>query len=154
MFLLGALFGLVLKLATDAYGEDFASTPVRRWHELTLGGLPPKEREFKLAELDSYLFEQAQADRARGYKPAEVGVRTLGRLLRGMRADIGSKLVCLPCFIALLLQTIGLPPLGCCLHEDAGSGCSCCDSGGDIGIRPCDDCVWWRAEIGSSCQRP
>jgi hypothetical protein len=78
MFLLGALFGLVLKLATDAYGEDFASTPVRRWHELTLGGLPPKEREFKLAELDSYLFEQAQADRARGYKPAEVGCGRLG----------------------------------------------------------------------------
>jgi hypothetical protein len=111
MFLLGALFGFVLKLATDAYGEDFASTLVRRWHELILGGLPPKEREFKLGELDSYLFEQAEADRARGYKPAEVGVRTLGRLLRGMRADIGSRLVCLPCFIALLLQTIGLPPL-------------------------------------------
>lgn len=82
------LFGAFIVVVIGAFALPLAERLVTAWVWLYTQPVHPELRRRRRAEMASDLWEQRTADRAADYRPAEIGLRIIARMVRGMWEDL------------------------------------------------------------------
>lgn len=72
--------------------SDVVLALVRAWVRLYTGGLRAEVRDTRRAEIESDLWEHVHDERARGLRPLPITLHVIGRMLRGLPADLSWRL--------------------------------------------------------------
>lgn len=78
--------------AVWGHEDTFGAAVARGWLRLYTAGLPPELRERREQELESDLYEHQADRRADDASTASVGLEVVGRVVRGMPADLAWRM--------------------------------------------------------------
>ena len=107
VLLLTSLVTSFILLIFRAYALKIVCSLVRAWTRLYTSVAPEEERWNRREEMESDLYEHIRYLRAGGYRPPEIAIQVLFRMLCGVMDDVAWSAPCLPGAMAERLERWG-----------------------------------------------
>ena len=82
------LVGAIIMVVIRAFALPLAQSFARLWMSIYAAGVPSNLREDRRAEILSDLHENVADFREQGYRPDEIAIRIMLRVVRGMKDDV------------------------------------------------------------------